>query len=301
MIAGVNQAYVNTREDSHIWFLGLPTAVRATGENTNGAFGLVESWTLPPGFASPYHVHHREDEAFYVLEGELAVICDGKWIKAGPGTYVFGPREIPHGFKVVGPAPARMLLLCTPAGFEHFVLDLSEPLTDLASPPPPPEMGKLMAVAAKYQIDILGPLLEQPGAGASEAKSDDEVIEGVRDAHVAALNARDAAKWAGLFTEDAVQMPPNALANVGRANIRSWSEGLLRAFRVKFSLSVTELQVAGDRAFESGAYTITMTPNSDGRAIEDVGKYVTIYQRLPTGGWAVARDIWNSNQPLPGT
>lgn len=300
MITDVNQPYVNTKEESPVWFLGVPTAVRASGENTGGAFGLVESWMMPPSFASPYHVHHREDEAFYVVEGELAVICDGKWIKAGPGTYVFGPREIPHGFKVVGSAPARILLLCAPAGFEHFVLDLSEPRTDLASPPPPPHMGTLIAVAAKYEIDILGPLPEQPATISTEAKSDHEMIEAVRAAHIAALNAREATKWAALFTEDAVQMPPNAPANIGRANILAWSDGLLRAFSVKFELSVSELQVMGDRAFESGSYTITLTPDPKGRAIEDVGKYITIYQRLPKGGWAVGRDIWNSNQPVPG-
>ena len=65
---------------------------------------------MPPGFASRYHIHHLEDEAFYVLEGDLAVVCDGRWIKAGPGAYVFGPREIPHGLKVVGSVPVRMLL-----------------------------------------------------------------------------------------------------------------------------------------------------------------------------------------------
>ncbi len=157
MIAQEHRPYTNTREDAAFRFRGLPTAVRATGENTNGAFGLIENWTMPPGFASPYHTHHLEDEAFYVLEGELAIVCDGKWIKAGLGTYVFGPREIPHGFKVVGSAPARILLLCAPAGFEHFVLEPGVPLTDYS----PPDMAKLMAVAAKYQIDILGPLPEQ--------------------------------------------------------------------------------------------------------------------------------------------
>ncbi len=114
---------------------------------------------MPPDFGSPYHVHHLEDEAFYVLEGEMAFICNGKWVKGGPGTYVFGPREIPHGFKVIGTAPARMLLMCSPAGFERFVLELSE---DLTSPAAPPDMAKLVAVAAKYSIDILGPLPEGP-------------------------------------------------------------------------------------------------------------------------------------------
>jgi quercetin dioxygenase-like cupin family protein len=116
----------------------------------------MEHWEMPPGFASPYHMHRLEDEAFYVLEGEMAFVCDGKWMKGGPGAYVFGPREIPHGFKVVGSGPARMLLLCAPAGFERFVLELSVPFNDFT----PPDMAKLMAVAAKYKIDILGPLPE---------------------------------------------------------------------------------------------------------------------------------------------
>lgn len=151
--------YLNTREDSAFRFLGIPTVMRSTGETTNGAFGLMEHSMMPPGFASPYHTHHREDEAFYVLEGEMAFVCGGTWLKAGPGTYVFGPREIPHGFKVIGDAPARMLLLCAPAGFEQFVLEMSQPAM---SPPSPPDMAKLIALAAEYHIDILGPLPEEP-------------------------------------------------------------------------------------------------------------------------------------------
>ena len=72
-------------------------------------------------------------------------------------------REIPHGFKIEGTVPARMLILCAPAGFEHFVLEMSEPAKDLTLPPPAPDIGRLMAVAAKYKIDILGPLPKQPG------------------------------------------------------------------------------------------------------------------------------------------
>ncbi len=158
MIAPALKPYMNTREDSAFRFLGIPTLMRSTSETTNGAFGLMEHWTMPPGFASPYHLHHLEDEAFYVLEGEMAFVCGGKWMKAGPGAYLFGPREIPHGFKVIGTAPARMLLMCAPAGFERFVLEMGE---DLTSPPAPPDMAKLITLAAKYQIDILGPLPEE--------------------------------------------------------------------------------------------------------------------------------------------
>jgi quercetin dioxygenase-like cupin family protein len=153
----IPQPQINAREDAVVRFLGLPTAVRATQETTGGAFGLVENWSMPPGFASPYHIHHAEDEAFYVLEGELAIVCGGKWMKAGPGAYAFGPREIPHGFKVIGSQPARILLLCSPGGFENFVLELSQPM-DAA--PAPPDMAKMLEVAAKFKIDILGPLPE---------------------------------------------------------------------------------------------------------------------------------------------
>lgn len=109
-MASTQNPYLNTREDAAFRFLGVPTLMRSTAETTNGAFGLMEHWAMPVGFASPYHTHHREDESFYVLEGEMAFVCGGKWSKAGPGTFVFGPREIAHGFKVVGNSPVSMLL-----------------------------------------------------------------------------------------------------------------------------------------------------------------------------------------------
>lgn len=151
--------YTSSASDASFQFFGVPTALHATGESTGGAYMLTESWDMPPGFASPYHVHRAEDEAFYILEGEIAFVIDGKWLVAKAGAYVFGPRNIPHGFKVVGSQPARMLLWCTPSGFEHFVRELSEPA---GTPPAPPDMGVLMAAAAKRQLEILGPLPEGP-------------------------------------------------------------------------------------------------------------------------------------------
>ena len=158
MLTQTLQPQLNTRTDDLFYFLGTPTSLRATAATTNGAFGLVEG-QLPPGFESPYHVHTNEDEAFYVVEGEMAFVVDGAWMVGGPGAYVFGPRNIPHGFKVVSDTAARMLLLCAPAGFEQFVLDLSEPE---GVPPSPPDMARLVATAAKYHIDILGPLPDAP-------------------------------------------------------------------------------------------------------------------------------------------
>lgn len=179
--------YLNTREDEAFRFLGIPTVMRSAAETTNGAFALMEHWEMPVGFASPYHTHHREDESFYVLEGEMAFVCDGKWLKAGPGTFVYGPREIAHGFKVVGCSPARMLILCTPGGFERFVLEQKTPITE---PPSPPDMGKLMMLAAKYEIDIHGPLPEEPEGFGSQASPADD-LKSLNHRWIQAFNERD--------------------------------------------------------------------------------------------------------------
>jgi quercetin dioxygenase-like cupin family protein len=161
MIAQKAPYMLATDEGTALWFLGsVLTRVKATGEQTGGAFGLIDQ-RMPAGFVSPYHLHHAEDEAYYVLDGQITFICGGERIVAGPGAYVYGPREVPHGLKVDGDTPARMLLMNTPAGFERFVVALSEPVTDPAAPPPaPPAMETLLAVAARFNIDILGPLPE---------------------------------------------------------------------------------------------------------------------------------------------
>jgi hypothetical protein len=87
---------------------------------------------MPPGFASPYHTPYLEDEAFYILEGELAFVYDGNWLKAGSATYVFGPRELITASRLSAP-PRRMLLLCAPAALECFVLEMGEDLTSPAN------------------------------------------------------------------------------------------------------------------------------------------------------------------------
>ena len=155
----VPQPYALAREEGQaVWFLNGLLIVKATGEQTGGAFGLVDN-VLPAGFASPYHMHRNEDEAFYVLEGELTVYIGGEKIKAEPGTWVYGPREVPHGFRIGGASPARFLLLYTPAGFEQFFLEVGELARELTLPPAePPNMERLMSVAPKYDIEILGPL-----------------------------------------------------------------------------------------------------------------------------------------------
>lgn len=137
----------------------------------------------------------------------------------------------------------------------------------------------------------------------SERHGDDadlRAIDKVRDDHVDALNAGDADGWVEQFAEDGVQMPPNAPANVGKENIARWSGGLLGNFRVRFGLTVDEVRVLGDWAFERGDYAITLDPAAGGPAMQDRGKYVTLYQKGTGQRWRMARDIWNSDNPLPG-
>ena len=145
-------------EGEAIWFLGAITFIKASAETTGGAFGLIEQ-VIPAGFASPYHVHHNEDEAFYVVEGGVTFVSDGKATRVGAGAFVFGPREIPHGFRIEGTSPSRLLILATPAGFEGFVREAGDPAKDLVTPPPgPPDLERLGQLAAKHSIDLLGPL-----------------------------------------------------------------------------------------------------------------------------------------------
>jgi len=143
-------------EGQAVWFLGIPTLVKATGEQTGGSFGLIEHTSAPVGFESPYHVHHGEDEVFIVTEGEVTFISGDRRFTGKAGSYTFLPRDIPHGFKITGDKAARFYMHFTPAGFEQFMLELSEP----TPPAGPPDFAKLMSVAARYQVEILGPLPE---------------------------------------------------------------------------------------------------------------------------------------------
>lgn len=140
------------------WFLGALVTFKSTAETTNGRVAVIEHLATQ-GLGSPLHVHHNEDEWFYVIEGELTFWIDGETITAPAGSFVYGPRDIPHTFSVTSPR-ARFLLVAEPAGFESFVRALSEPAATLTLPPPatePPDLGKLAALAAEHGIEILGP------------------------------------------------------------------------------------------------------------------------------------------------
>ena len=138
------------------WFGGL-AVIRATAADTGGRMTIVEM-TEPPGAAAPLHVHHREDEAFWLLEGDAAFEVGGATIGARAGDYVFGPRDVPHRY-TVGDAGCRMLFICTPGGFEDLVLAMSEPVLSRTLPPPSekePNWAQVAAIAEAHGCELLG-------------------------------------------------------------------------------------------------------------------------------------------------
>jgi quercetin dioxygenase-like cupin family protein len=145
-------------EGEALWFLGTLATVKASSETTNGRVAVIEQ-LAPQGSGSPLHVHRREDEWFYVIEGALTFWVGGEVIEAPAGSFVYGPRDIPHTFVVSFPE-ARFLLVTEPAGFEQFMRAFSEPAAARTIPPPaapPADPTLLIAAAAEYGIEILGP------------------------------------------------------------------------------------------------------------------------------------------------
>lgn len=147
-------------EGSSYWTLGMLMVVKAWGRDTAGRLSACE-FVCPPGYATPLHLHHREDETWWVLEGQVRYRCDADEFVAGPGAFVYLPRGLRHGFKVTGPGNARMLHVAVPSGMEEFHAELGEPATELTVPPPAPvDVPRVIEVGARYGIEVVGPPID---------------------------------------------------------------------------------------------------------------------------------------------
>jgi mannose-6-phosphate isomerase-like protein (cupin superfamily) len=151
---------LNMGEGEARWWLGSLATIKATGQQTSGRYTLVEVLE-PEGADGPLHVHHREDEGFWILEGELTFQIGEQLLKAGPGSFVFGPKGVPHSYRV-DRGPARLLFILSPAGFENFIYASSEPAQSFTLPPLPEgppeesEMQRLGLLAREHGAEILG-------------------------------------------------------------------------------------------------------------------------------------------------
>jgi quercetin dioxygenase-like cupin family protein len=128
----------------------------ATGEDTDGKYALWEA-IVPPGGGPPPHVHSREEEGFYVLEGEITFTINGERVVATAGMFANMPVGTPHSFKNESSRPAKMLISVAPAGLERMFFEVGVPLPEgstTALPPTKEEIEKLLAVAPSYGIEI---------------------------------------------------------------------------------------------------------------------------------------------------
>ena|ERR1019366_538902 len=128
----------------------------ATGEDTNGKYAMWEA-IVPPGGGPPPHVHSREEEGFYILEGEITVHVGDERIVATAGMFANMPVGTPHSFKNESDKPARMLISVAPAGLEKMFFAVGVPVPQGAAtalPPTKEEIEKLLAVAPRYGIEI---------------------------------------------------------------------------------------------------------------------------------------------------
>ncbi len=138
------------------WWIGGLAVIKATAANTGGQMTIVEI-TEAPGAEAPLHVHYREDEGFWILEGDVTFEVGDVTFEAHPGDYAFGPRDVPHRY-TVGDAGCRMLFILTPGGFEDLLLETSEPAGSRTLPPPPeeePDWEQIAAIAKAHGVELL--------------------------------------------------------------------------------------------------------------------------------------------------
>jgi quercetin dioxygenase-like cupin family protein len=148
---------LDPQEDA-FWWQGSLYRIKARAATTGGALGLIEA-SFYRGFGPPLHVHRREDEAFYVIEGEIRFRQGEEEFVGGPGTWVWGSRGVPHTFRVESER-ARALILVTPGGFERMLEVGGVPVRESAQPPVQEyDLDEAVAISGQFGFEVVGPQL----------------------------------------------------------------------------------------------------------------------------------------------
>jgi quercetin dioxygenase-like cupin family protein len=156
-----SNAFSNGRQslDRSVWYNGSLMTFLATGEDTHGQFTLIEAVSRR-GNVPPPHIHHREDETFYVLEGEVEVSVGGRTFRGTAGSMFFLPRDVAHSFTIES-EQSRMLIMLSPAGLEGWFKEFSVPAPAMTLPPAEEpayeEVQKMLEAAPRYGIEFVLP------------------------------------------------------------------------------------------------------------------------------------------------
>ncbi|MBH8563070.1 quercetin 2,3-dioxygenase [Nostoc sp. CENA67] len=157
MVIKTNPVVSPTGEGLVYSVVGDTYTFKAVSEDTGGAYSTFEFY-IPSGHGSPPHIHHREDETFYILEGELLFQVGDQKIVLSAGSFVHAPKGIPHSFTNVGTTPARTFTTAIPAGLENFFEEVGYLVKDKDTPVPialEDQIKKMREVGPKYGVEIL--------------------------------------------------------------------------------------------------------------------------------------------------
>ena len=164
MVATVRQTVVvhagEAREVEPLGIFGIPMWIKLSGTETGGTYAIIEDQT-PPDMGPPLHRHSREDESFYVLEGEYVFEVDGERISALAGSSVYAPKGTAHRFQNVGATAGRLLVMVQPAGLDSFFVDIDDATRGAREP----DLSVVGPIFEKHGLELLGPPL--PGRSAA--------------------------------------------------------------------------------------------------------------------------------------
>jgi len=128
--------------------LGDLVTVKIHGRDTGGVFSQIET-SCAPQVGPPLHIHHREEESFFVIEGEFEFVCGDLRTTGGPGTVAHLPRGVAHRFKNIGASTGRLLITISPAGVEDFFAEVGA-----LTPEQQSDLPKIVALAARYGLEF---------------------------------------------------------------------------------------------------------------------------------------------------
>jgi quercetin dioxygenase-like cupin family protein len=145
------------------WALGAMFERLASGAETGGAFGM-SLVTQPAGTATPLHVHTREAEAFYVLDGSLTYRAGEQTHRLSAGSFIYLPSGVPHAFRVTGTGPVRFLGLVVPGALMELYDEVGRPAPEQRLPGPDEaplaeDIERWLETAPRYGLRIVGPPL----------------------------------------------------------------------------------------------------------------------------------------------